>query len=273
MRRPVINNFDRDLTALLPGLRKYALSLIHDRDRADDLVQETAEKALTGRASFRPGTNFAAWLYRIERNAFISGLRRAHPTVSLDNVDSGKLSCRPHQESAVAMREFAGAFRRLSDDGRRTLLLGVVEGQCYKQIAKRCGVSVGTVKSRTFRARAALVQMLGGKPGVDDRGREDAPAVQRPTARPPCSSGRPAIVTPPEIELTRRGDSVLVNMPCARTHGGTGRDDRPALWHQQYALTGLQKVAAGTELPALCAGIPTRPRLKRAPPSQGLQRT
>lgn len=228
MCQSVTIDFDTDLTALLPRLRTYALSLTHNRDRADDLVQETAAKALAGRASFRPGTNFAAWLYRIQRNAFISGLRRAHATVSLDDSVADKLSCPPHQESGLAVREFVVAFRRLSEDARKTLLLGVLEGQCHKQIAKRCGVSVGTVKSRTSRARAALVQMLADEPGHDRRDREDAPAVQCPTARPPCSTRRPAIVSPPEFELTRGGDNVSGDMPCARAHGGTGRDDRIA---------------------------------------------
>lgn len=228
MRQPVINDFDRTLTALLPGLRTYALSLTHDRDRADDLVQETAAKALAGRASFRPGTNFVAWLYRIERNAFISGLRRTHPTASLDNVDTVALSCPPHQESAAAMREFVGAFRCLSGDSRRTLLLAAVEGQCHKQIAERCGVSVGTVKSRTSRARAALAKMLADEPGPDRRDREDAPPVRRRAARPAGSTHRSAIAAPPEIELVRGGSNVSDDMPCARTHGGTGRDDRPA---------------------------------------------
>lgn len=228
MRQPAINDFDRTLTALLPGLRTYALSLTHDRDRADDLVQETAVKALAGRASFRPGTNFAAWLYRIERNAFISGLRRTHATASLDDVDAAAVSCPSHQESAVALREFVGAFRRLSDDSRRTLLLAVVEGQCHKQIAERCGVSVGTVKSRTSRARAALAKMLADEPGHDRRDREVAPAVRRPAAKPSGSTHRCAIATPPEFEFVRGEKNVSDDMPCARTRSGICRDDRSA---------------------------------------------
>jgi len=167
MSHSVATDFDADLTALLPSLRTYARSLTHDRDRADDLVQETAAKALAARGSFQPGTNFAGWLCRIQRNAFISGLRRQHPTTSLDEVDTSAMSHPPHQESGLAVREFMGAFRRLSADARKTLLLAGVEGQDQKQIAEHCGVSVGTVKSRTSRARAALEEMLADKhPGA-----------------------------------------------------------------------------------------------------------
>jgi RNA polymerase sigma-70 factor (ECF subfamily) len=210
MNHSVATDFDTGLEALLPRLRAYALSLTHDRDRADDLVQETAAKALASRASFRPGTNLAAWLYRIQRNEFISSLRRTRSTVPFEDPLAGGLSYPPLQESGVVVREVLGAFRRLSDDARKTLMLTVVERQCYKQIAEHCGVSIGTVKSRTFRARAALEQMLGDKPGSDGRYPRSAPAIQHPVVRPPCSRHRHlASATPIETGLVRGGDNVL----------------------------------------------------------------
>src|SRR4051812_14524020 len=78
-------DFHTDLKNLLPRLRVYALSLTHDPDRANDLVQDTVVKSLAGRHSFQPGTNFGAWLFRIQRNEFISGLRRQMRTVPLDD--------------------------------------------------------------------------------------------------------------------------------------------------------------------------------------------
>ena len=99
-----------DLKALLPRLRVYALSLTRDRDRADDLVQETVVKSLAGQHSFRPGTNFAAWLFRIQRNEFISGLRRQRPTVPLDDVIANALSHAPAQENGLIMREFTASL-------------------------------------------------------------------------------------------------------------------------------------------------------------------
>ena len=124
-------------------------------------------KALVGRKSFRPGTNFGGWLFRIQRNEFISGLRRLRPTVCFDDISTNTLSHPPHQESGLVMREFMGAFRHLAPGTRQALLLAAVEGHSYKQIATPAGISVGTVKSRISRGRVALQQMLADKsPGV-----------------------------------------------------------------------------------------------------------
>jgi RNA polymerase sigma-70 factor (ECF subfamily) len=155
-------DFQVDLKALLPRLRVYALSLTRDRDRADDLVQETVVKSLAGRHSFRPGTNFAAWLFRIQRNEFISGLRRQRPTVPIDDVIANALSHAPAQESGLIMREFTAAFRHLAGCQREALLLSVLEGWSYQQIAELAGVSIGTVKSRVSRGRATLKRILTG---------------------------------------------------------------------------------------------------------------
>jgi RNA polymerase sigma-70 factor (ECF subfamily) len=155
-------DFHIDLTALLPRLRVYALSLTRDRDRADDLVQETVVKSLAGQHSFRPGTNFAAWLFRIQRNEFISGLRRQRPTVPLDDAIANALSHAPAQESGLIMREFTAAFRHLASCQREALLLSVLEGWSYQHIAELAGVSIGTVKSRVSRGRATLKRILTG---------------------------------------------------------------------------------------------------------------
>lgn len=155
-------DFHADLKIILPRLRIYALSLTRDRDRADDLVQETVVKSLAGRHSFRPGTNFAAWLFRIQRNEFISGLRRQRSTVPMDDAIANTLSHAPLQESGLIMREFTSAFRHLAACQREALLLAVLEGWSYQQIAELSGVSIGTVKSRVSRGRATLRRLLIG---------------------------------------------------------------------------------------------------------------
>jgi RNA polymerase sigma-70 factor, ECF subfamily len=153
-------DFQADLTTMLPRLRVYALSLTHDPDRADDLVQQTVVNSLAGRQSFRPGTNFSGWLFRIERNEFISGLRRQRPTVDLDDTIANTLWHAPRQENGIVLGEFKKAFRVLTGTQRKALLLTALEGHSHKTIAAHSGVSAGTVKSRVSRARAKLRQLL-----------------------------------------------------------------------------------------------------------------
>ena len=158
--QPPTSNFETDLTQLLPRLRVYALSLTRDSVRADDLVQQTVVRSLAGRASFRPGTNFPGWLFRIQRNEFISGLRRERPTLELNDAISSTLTQPYRQESGIVMREFMTAFRTLAGEQRRALLLTALEGHTHASIAAASGAAIGTVKSRVSRARARLREML-----------------------------------------------------------------------------------------------------------------
>jgi RNA polymerase sigma-70 factor, ECF subfamily len=162
MSQAEIDGFNANLTKALPRLRVYALSLTRDRDRADNLVQQTSLKALAGRESFRPGTNFGGWIFRIERNEFISELRRERPTVEVGDTDV-MLCTPPAQEHGLVIRDFMTAFRQLSRGSRQALLLSKLEGRSYEQIASHAGIAVGTVKSRIWRGRTALERLLSGK--------------------------------------------------------------------------------------------------------------
>jgi RNA polymerase sigma-70 factor (ECF subfamily) len=159
-RLPLSGDFDTDLTQLLPRLRIQALSLTRDSVRADDLVQQTVLRSLLGRHSFRPGTNFPGWLFRIQRNEFISGLRKERPTVELTDAIAGTLSHPQRQESGIVMREFMTAFRTLAGDQRRALLQTALGGRSHEAIAGATGAAIGTIKSRVSRARAQLRQRL-----------------------------------------------------------------------------------------------------------------
>ena len=171
-------DFHEQLKTVLPRLRIYALSLTRDRDAADDLVHDTVVKALTGRHSFQPGTNLAAWLFRIQRNEFISGLRRRRPTVPVDTAIAESLSHPAHQDSGLIMREFMNAFGKLASAQREALLLAVLEGLPYETIAEHTGVSVGTVKSRISRARDTLERLL-----LEGDARQPAEEVRGGTVR------------------------------------------------------------------------------------------
>ena len=195
MTQTDFDDFNASLKAVQPRLRVYALSLTRDRDRAENLVQQTSLKALAGRELFRPGTNFGGWIFRIERNEFISELRRTRPTGQVADA-SAKLSIPPTQENGLVMREFMAAFRKLSRGSRQALLLARLEGQSYEQIASHAGIAVGTVKSRIWRGRAALERLLAGKAVGDDRGRSggtglDAQLPAPRTFREPPGSALP----------------------------------------------------------------------------------
>ncbi len=178
MTRTEIDTFNASLTDALPRLRVYALSLTRDRDRAENLVQQTSFKALVGRESFRPGTNFGAWIFRIERNEFISEVRRERPTVAITDVEA-TLSTQPTQYSGLIMREFMAAFRHLSRGSRQALLLSKIEGHSYDQIADHAGIAVGTVKSRIWRGREALERLLASKAPGDTSGSGSTSTAQR----------------------------------------------------------------------------------------------
>ena len=137
-------------------------------------------KALTGRHSFQPGTNLAAWLFRIQRNEFISGLRRQRPTVPVDTAIAESLSHPAHQDSGLVMREFVSAFAKLAPTQREALLLAVLEGLPYEVIAAATGVSVGTVKSRISpRPRYAGAPAAGGREPSRVRRAASTPLAER----------------------------------------------------------------------------------------------
>jgi RNA polymerase sigma-70 factor (ECF subfamily) len=129
--------FDLDLKDILPRLRIYALSLTRNKDRADDLVQQTALKALAGRASFHVGSNFGGWIFRIQHNEFISELRRNRPTVEFDSPEAYAVQEPPRQEHQLILRDVLGALRQLPRHRRQALLQSQIEGCSHREIASR----------------------------------------------------------------------------------------------------------------------------------------
>ncbi len=182
-------DFHRELLAVLPRLRSYALSLTGDRELADELVQSAVVKALAQQASFRPGTNLGAWLFRIQRNAWIDVFRRRRPTEEINEETMAALSVPPGQEAMLVKAEFLKAFAKLHPHHREALVLSVIEGQSYEQIAAHAGISIGTVKSRVCRARDRLLLLMTGGPAVrqgEASARRRRVPDQRPAAVPPA---------------------------------------------------------------------------------------
>lgn len=165
------SQFHELLKEQLPRLRVMALAMTRDRSAADDLVQDTVVNALAGQESFVPGTNFGAWTYRIMRNHFISGKRRARPMVDIDDAPAEALTVAPTHEDSVMAREVLTAIQRLPLLQREALLMASLGGLSYEDIAEHCKCSIGTAKSRVCRARQHLQAILLG---VDKASVEDA---------------------------------------------------------------------------------------------------
>jgi RNA polymerase sigma-70 factor (ECF subfamily) len=154
-----------DLIEHLPRLRRYARALTGDVNRADDLVQDTLERALAKLHLWQPGSDLRAWLFTLMHNLFVNQIRVRRPqeTVmeeALDEPVSGG------QMEALAARDIHAALAQLPEDQREVLLLVGLEQFGYAEAAQVLGVPTGTVMSRLSRARERMRQMLAGEPAV-----------------------------------------------------------------------------------------------------------
>lgn len=160
------DRFTDDMIALLPRLRRYALSLTGRADRADDLVQTAAERAIAGRARFDPATRLDAWCFRILHNAWLDTLRRERTRGAEVEIEDAPDLAAPGQgpravEAAMTLAQVRAAIDRLPTDQRAVITLVCVEELSYREAAEVLGVPVGTVMSRLSRARAALAAATG----------------------------------------------------------------------------------------------------------------
>jgi RNA polymerase sigma-70 factor, ECF subfamily len=151
------SRFERRVEAHIPALRRYARALVQDADRAEDLLQDALERALSRPHLFVRSDNLRGWLFRIMRNIHLNNLRafsRMGPTIELGEGNAP--SVEPDQISGVEVVETLAAFDRLPDECREALWLVVVEGLGYREAGQVLGVAPGSVMSRVFRGREEL---------------------------------------------------------------------------------------------------------------------
>jgi RNA polymerase sigma-70 factor (ECF subfamily) len=154
----------------LPRLRRFAFALTGHRADADDLVQDTVERALRHLAQWEPGTRLDSWMYRIAQNLWIDRLRSRRTrgsSYSLDNAvqivgaDGVRIA-----ESNLLFEKTMQAFQQLPEDQRSVAALILIEGVSYNDAASILGVPIGTVTSRLSRAREFLAErVLGARHG------------------------------------------------------------------------------------------------------------
>lgn len=159
--------FGNSIIALLPNLRRYAISLARSREIADDLVQITCEKAFAARASFDPASKLDAWLFRILRNSWIDMARRRKTMgIEIDAADAGSLLTidgAAEVEGKLMLHSVFDAIMKLPDEQRDVLIIVCVEEFSYREAADLLEIPIGTLMSRLARARLALAKQVGIK--------------------------------------------------------------------------------------------------------------
>jgi len=149
----------------IPGMRRFARALVRgDRERADDLVQDSLERALSRWHSRRAEGDLRGWLYTILYNRFLSEQQRqkrrgVHDTLT-EVIESELPQVKGGQDQALEHRDLLRAFAALPEEQRSVLFLVAVEDLSYEQAARVLGVPIGTVMSRLSRGRERLRQFM-----------------------------------------------------------------------------------------------------------------
>lgn len=153
-RQPIVDQ--------IPGLRRYARVLTGDTWAADDLVQDTLERACSKWRLWAAGSDLRAWLFTVMHNLFANQVRRTTrqtPGGSVDIDDVAHELVAPDANPGLAL-DLQNCLLRLPHEQRAVLLLVSMEDMSYAEVAKITGVPIGTVMSRLSRARSRLQELL-----------------------------------------------------------------------------------------------------------------
>jgi RNA polymerase sigma-70 factor (ECF subfamily) len=151
------------LVELIPRLRRYARALVGERSAADDLVQDTLERAWAKLHLYHRGTDLRAWLFTVMHNVHVNRVRAARLTEPLEE-GMPELAQRAPQGDVLLVRDLDRGIARLPAEQRAVLLLVTLEEMSYDQVARTLGIPIGTVMSRLSRAREKLRAMMLGQP-------------------------------------------------------------------------------------------------------------
>jgi RNA polymerase sigma-70 factor (ECF subfamily) len=168
------------LEAHIPGLRRYAYALLRgDLEGADDLVQDSLERALSCWHQRRTDGDLRGWIYTIMYHRFVTDRRRQRRDVgrrSLTEIlEAEQPGVEGGQEGALAHRDLLRGFAELPEEQHSVLLLIAVEDFSYRETARVLGLPIGTVMSRLSRGRERLRQYMNGdharaRPGLTNDG-------------------------------------------------------------------------------------------------------
>ncbi len=152
----------------IPGLRRYARSLTGDAWAADDLVQDTLERACEQWHRWHIGSDLRAWLFTLMHNLFANHARsRSRRDGSAVHIDAEDAAEELHGPGGTIdlMLDLQRCLLRLPPEQRAVLLLVSVEELSYEEVARVLAIPIGTVMSRLSRARSRLRELLDAPPG------------------------------------------------------------------------------------------------------------
>lgn len=160
----------------LPGLRRYARALTGDAWAADDLVQDTLERACAKWQLWLAGTDLRAWLFTLMHNLYVNQRRGIHAATPLEDLQSELPAPEGDRDGAL---DLARCVQRLPDDQRAVLLLVTLEDMSYADAARVLGIPIGTVMSRLSRARTRLRDLMEGRDAAASRPHAGQPQLRR----------------------------------------------------------------------------------------------
>lgn len=162
-RPPIAQATFRDqLIGTMPELTLYARSLTRSRSDADDLVQDTLERALTRQLLYAEIGSLLGWLKTVMQNLFLDRVRSRSRRARLDEIvaldSQGRGVVKASQEDHRFLTELQEHLPRLGGDGGNIIIAVGVHGDSYDETAIRLKLRRGTVGSRLSRSRVALLQ-------------------------------------------------------------------------------------------------------------------
>lgn len=158
------DNDDDQLLTWVPRLRRYARALVSNREDADDLVQDTLERALSKSALWRSVSDMRAWLFGVMHNLHVDGVRRPKlHTVILDD-DTPEIPVAATQGERLAILDLQAALEKLPVEQREIIVLIALEDMSYAEVATTLGIPIGSVMSRLSRGRERLRALMEGRP-------------------------------------------------------------------------------------------------------------
>lgn len=146
----------------IPNLRRYARALVGERDGADDLVQDTLERAVRKFHLWRPG-DLRAWLFSIMHNVFVNQLKSRKVALHVQ-IDEEMIAAPIPTATSSDVLDLQRALGRLAPEQREVLLLVALEDMTYADVSRALGIPIGTVMSRLSRGREKLRHAMDGQP-------------------------------------------------------------------------------------------------------------